>query len=276
MAISKVDFDYISHLARSNAAIVLEAGKEYLVESRLGSLATKEGYASLEQFIHKMRLSGNVLGELHHKAIDALTTNETSFFRDFHPYEALRKHIVGDLIKRRQGKRELNIWSAACSTGQEPFSLAMLLLENFPELHNWKVSITATDLSPTVLNLAGGGSYNQFEVNRGLPANYLVKYFQRKDERWFVCNEVRKMVQFRPMNLIEHWPLMPSMDLVMLRNVMIYFDPDTKRTILKKLRNVIASDGYLFLGSAETTLNLDESYVAERIDNAVAFRPSAT
>jgi chemotaxis protein methyltransferase CheR len=270
-----VDFDYISHLAHSNAAIVLEPGKEYLVESRLGSLAAKEGFCSLEQFIHKMRLSGNALSELHHKAIDALTTNETSFFRDFHPYEALRKKIVGDLIGRRQGRRELNIWSAACSTGQEPYSLAMMLLDNFQELHNWKISITATDISPTVLQIASEGSYTQFEVNRGLPASYLVKYFKRNDERWIVCDQIKKMVQFRPMNLISQWPLMPSMDLVMLRNVMIYFDPDTKRAILKKLRNVISGDGYLFLGSAETTLNLDESYTAERIDNAVAFRPVA-
>ena len=152
MAISKTDFEYVSQLARSQAAIVLETGKEYLVENRLGALAGREGFASLESLIGKLRASP--VNGLHHKTIDALTTNETFFFRDFHPFESLRKHILPKLAESRADKRQLTIWSAACSTGQEPFSLAMLIREHFPQLRDWKITILATDLSPTVLKAA--------------------------------------------------------------------------------------------------------------------------
>ena len=161
MGISKTDFDYVSDLARTEAAIVLEAGKEYLVETRLTPLAQREGFASLGAFIQKLRAEVKVNG-LHHKAIDALTTNETLFFRDYHPFEELRRSILPAILEQRAGARRLAIWSAACSTGQEPYSLAMLLLDSFPQLAGWDVSILATDLSPTVLNLARQGQYSQF------------------------------------------------------------------------------------------------------------------
>ena len=271
MAISKTDFDYVSRLARSEAAIVLELGKEYLVETRLGTLAEREGFPSLAALIQQMRGEVKVNG-LHHKAIDALTTNETLFFRDYHPFEALRLQILPAVLEQRATARRLTIWSAACSTGQEPYTLAMLLLEHFPQLASWDVSILATDISPTVLKAAREGKYTQFEVNRGLPASYLVKYFTKQEEKWCIKDQVKKMIEFRPMNLIQPWPVMPPLDLVFIRNVLIYFDVETKKTILKKIRNCLLPHGILFLGTAETTTNLDPQYQPVSHGKAVVYR----
>jgi chemotaxis protein methyltransferase CheR len=271
MAISKIDFEYVSRLVHSESALVLDFGKEYLVETRLGPLAQREGFSSLAEFIQRLRTEIKVNG-LHHKAIDALTTNETLFFRDFHPFEALRRSILPEILEHRSAARRLTIWSAACSTGQEPYSLAMLLLEHFPQLADWTISILATDLSPTVLKLAREGKYTQFEVNRGLPASYLIKYFSKQEEKWCIKDGVKKMIEFRPMNLIQPWPVMPPLDLVFIRNVMIYFDVETKKTILKKIRNCLLPHGYLFLGTAETTTNLDFQYQPVTHGKAVVYR----
>lgn len=270
MAISTADFEYVSRLAHSEAALVIEPGKEYLVECRLGPLAQREGFTSLAEFVKHLRAEVKING-LHHRAIDALTTNETLFFRDFHPFEALRRSILPAVLEQRASSRRLAIWSAACSTGQEPYSLAMLLLEHFPQLAGWTVSILATDLSPTVLQRAREGTYSQLEVNRGLPASYLVKYFTKREEKWGIKDEVKKMVEFRPMNLIQPWPVMPPFDLVLIRNVMIYFDVVTKQTILRKIRNCLLPHGYLFLGTAETTANLDPEYRPVSFGKAVVY-----
>ena len=274
MAISKTDFEYISQLTRNQAAIVLEAGKEYLVENRLTPLAEQEGYGSLEKFISELR--SKPVNGLHHKVVDAMTTNETSFFRDFHPYETLRKHILPKLIQQRAATRQLTIWSAACSTGQEPYTLAMLLREHFPQLKDWRVTILATDLSPTVLKTAQAGNYSQFEVNRGLPAAYLIKYFTKEGERWSIKPELKKNIEFRPMNLIQSWPIMPPFDLVFIRNVMIYFDVDIKKMLLKRIRNCLLPHGYLFLGTAETTLNIDPEYNPVTFDKTVVYETAKT
>ena len=271
MAISKADFDYVVQLAHSQAAIVLEPGKEYLVENRLTSLAEQEGYGTLEQFIGKLR-SETAINGLHHKSIDALTTNETSFFRDYHPFESLRRHILPRLIEQRSGVRQLTIWCAACSTGQEPYSLAMLIQEHFPQLRDWKISIVATDLSATVLRIAGAGHYSQFEVNRGLPAAYLVKYFTKQGDRWHIKPEIKKCIEFRAMNLIQPWPMMPPLDLVFIRNVMIYFSVETKKMILKRIRTCLLPHGYVFLGTAETTINLDPEYQPVTFDKTAVYQ----
>jgi chemotaxis protein methyltransferase CheR len=274
MAISTADFEYVRSLAHSQAALVLEPGKEYLVETRLGPLAQREGFPSLAQFIEHLRAALKVNG-IHDRAVEALTTNETFFFRDFHPFEALRCSILPALLAERAAASRLSIWCAACSTGQEPYSLAMLLLEHFPQLADWSVSILATDLSPAVLQKAQEGSYSQTEVNRGLPASYLVKYFSQKDTRWFIHDQVKTPIEFRQMNLIQPWPVLPPFDLVFIRNVMIYFDVETKKTILKRIRNCLLPHGFLFLGTAETTTNLDPQYQPISYGKAVAYRPRA-
>lgn len=271
MALSKADFDYIAQLVRNEAAIVLEPGKEYLVVNRLTPLAEQEGFGTLENFIGKLRSETTING-LHHKSIDALTTNETSFFRDFHPFEALRKEILPRLIAERASTRQLTIWSAACSTGQEPYTLAMLMEEHFPELANWKVTILATDLSPTVLKAAAAGHYSQFEVNRGLPAMYLVKYFTKNGDRWHIKAGLKKNIQFRPLNLVQPWPILAPCDLIFIRNVMIYFEVDIKKNILKRVRNCLLPHGYLFLGTAETTINLDPEFVPLPVGRTIVYQ----
>jgi chemotaxis protein methyltransferase CheR len=272
MNVTKDDFDFIAHLAHRQAAIVLEAGKEYLVESRLGELANTLGMASIEALVKELRAKPN--GDLTTKVIDALTTNETLFFRDFHPFEALKKSVIPELMQKRAENRQLSIWCGACSTGQEPYSLAMLVRENFPQLRDWKVSILATDLSPRVLKAAESGTFSQLEVNRGLPASYLVKYFTKEGDRWRVKDEVRNLITFRSMNLVQPWPVMTPFDLIFLRNVMIYFDIPTKKTILKRMRGCLLPHGYLFLGSAETTMNIDPSYRTVSAERSVFYSPT--
>lgn len=270
MAIADCDFDYVRWLIRSRTAIVLEDNKKYLVETRLLGLARKEGFASVGSLISELRLQPR--GELLRKVVDTMCNNETMFFRDLHPFEALRQSIIPALMARRAGERSLCFWSAACSSGQEPYSLAMLLYEHFPELAGWGVKILATDLSSEILARARQGRYSQLEVNRGLPAGLLVRYFARQGLDWQIRAEVRQMVEFREMNLAAPWSPMPLVDVVLLRNVMIYFSPETKRDILGRLRRQMRSDGYLFLGAAETTLNLDEGYVREQHGQAWWYR----
>jgi len=256
--ISASDFQYVCDLVRKNSAIVLEQGKDYLVEARLAPVARAEGFDSISSLVTKLR--GTPKNGLHQAVVEALTTNETSFFRDVHPFELLKKEVLPDVIQRRGRERTLSIWSAACSTGQEPFTISMLLRESFPELSSWKVSILATDLSSQVLERAKTGTFKQLEVNRGLPAAYLVKYMERAGAEWRVRADIRSMVEFRQMNLIESWPTLPVFDVIFIRNVLIYFDLDTKREILRRAKGRLDSRGYLFLGGAETTLNIDDGF----------------
>lgn len=274
MAITGAEFDYVTDLARRNAAIVIDRGKEYFIEARLAPLVQSQGCKSLAELISMMRMNPT-FSALHAKAIDALTTNETFFFRDFQPFEALRKVILPKILEQRAAQRRLSIWSAACSTGQEPYSLAMLLRENFPQLDQWKVSILATDLSATVLTQARSGSYNQFEVNRGLPAPLLIKYFAKRGDRWEVKDTLRQWIDFKEMNLVEPWPIFQPFDIVLIRNVMIYFDVPTKQSILKKIRACIQPSGTLFLGTAETTINLDPAWSPVSLDKTTVYQLAA-
>lgn len=275
MSISHADFQYVADLAKRTAALVIEPGKEYLVETRLAPLAKQKGCNSLSDLITLMRNDCGYTA-LHASAVDALTTNETFFFRDFHPFEALRKSVIPTVIEKRAAVRKLSIWSAASSTGQEPYSIAMLLREHFPELAGWQVSILATDFSPTVLQQAKAGSYNQFEVNRGLPAPMLLKNFTKQGERWVVKEEIRKMIEFREMNLVQPWPIMPAFDVIFIRNVMIYFDVPTKQSILRRMRACLLPHGTLFLGTAETTMNIDAEWQPVTLGTSVAYQPKST
>ncbi|MBY0489619.1 MAG: protein-glutamate O-methyltransferase CheR [Gemmatimonadaceae bacterium] len=263
-------FEYVRQLVLTRSAIVLEAGKEYLVESRLLPLAKVHGFNTLDDFIDAM--AANSFGTMHRQTVEAMTTNETSFFRDIHPFDALRKHILPELIAKKALTRQLNIWCAAASTGQEPYSMVMLLKEHFPELATWKVSFLATDLSNAVLAKARSGRYGQLEVNRGLPAPLLVKYFTKDGTEWIIREELRNQIDFRELNLIEAWPTMMPLDLVMIRNVLIYFDIPTKKKILTNIRQRLAPHGYLMLGGAETTMGLDDQYERVQIDKGIAYR----
>ena len=270
MGIEANEFAFVAKLVDQRTGIVLEKGKEYLVESRLGPLAAREGLASLSALVARLKEAG--AEPLARKVCDAMTTNETSFFRDVHPFETLRRTVLPDLIERRKATRQLSFWCAAASTGQESYSVLLTLLEHFPQLADWKLSFVATDICGDVLAKARAARFTQLEVNRGLPAALLVKYFRKEGSDWELSADVRKRVDFRELNLTTAWPAKPAADVIFMRNVLIYFSIDTKKQILGKARRVLKDDGYLFLGGAETTLNLDEQYVRVQLDKGSVYR----
>ncbi len=261
---------YLQALVYRRSGIVLEDGKDYLVDSRLSPLARDEGVSSVDELVAKLRREHGP--ELAQRVVEAMTTNETLFFRDAHPFEALKNHFVPELLKARAAERSLRIWSAAAATGQEPYSIAITLLESFPELSSWNVRILATDLNEAVLERARLGRYRELEVNRGLPQHYLGKYFTRSGGEWELAPAVRDMVTFKPLNLVEPWTELGACDIVFMRNVLIYFDSETKCAILRRLRHVLRPDGFLVLGGAETTTNLDDAYGSVRVGAGVYYQ----
>ena len=218
------------------------------MESRLTPLALARGFSGVDELCRRLGSSSELVDEV----VEAMTTNETSFFRDHHPFEALRQVVLPALIQGRNSTRQLNIWCAAASTGQEPYSIALLITEHFPELAGWDIRILATDICKSVLERARVGRFRQIEVNRGMSVPYLLKYFQRDGLEFQIDDTLRKMVKFEELNLIQRWPPLPTFDLVFIRNVLIYFDVEAKRTILAGARRQLATDGYLFLGGSET------------------------
>jgi chemotaxis protein methyltransferase CheR len=258
VALTTGEFDYIRTLLREHAALVLEPGKEYLVESRLCPLARQEGFRSLQQLLEALRTDQN--GPLHRRVVEAMTINETSFFRDARAFEALKTVVLPDIVAKRSAERCLNIWCAACSSGQEVYSIALLIREHFAGLPTWNTRLIASDISSGMLARAREGRYTQLEVNRGLPAPFLVKYFQKRGEDWQIREDVRRTVEFLDINLAGPWPPFPNLDLIFMRNVLIYFDVEMKKYILAKVRRLLRPDGYLFLGGSETTLGLDNLF----------------
>jgi chemotaxis protein methyltransferase CheR len=269
---TSADFNYIRDLVRSQSALTLEPGKEYLVESRLDPLARQEGFASFEHLVRALRIGPQ--GELHRKVVEAMTTNETSFFRDARVFKMIANSILPALIAGRSSERTLNIWCAASSTGQEPYSLAMLLREHRPSLDAWNIRIVASDISRDVLARARAGRYTQMEINRGLPANLLVKYFVQQGSAWEIRSEIRRMVEFSEINLIKPWSFggVSGMHLIMMRNVLIYLDVETRRAILERAGRLLDPEGYLLLGGSETTTTLDGSFEPINLDGAVCFQ----
>jgi chemotaxis protein methyltransferase CheR len=267
---SSKDLDYIRNLIREHSAIIVDDTKTYLITTRLAPVMKRHGLASLSDLVHRLRTP--TLGGLRDEVIDAMTTNETLWFRDAHPFDALRKGVLPEIIQRRATERELTIWSAACSSGQEPYTIAMLLREHFPQLTGWRVRIMATDLSGEMLGRATAGRYSQTEMNRGMPAALLVKYFQRVGAEWQVIDPVRSMVEFRTLNLARPWPYVPAADVIFLRNVLIYFDMETKRSILDRVRGALRPGGALFLGATETTLGVHSGFAPQRYETTTVYR----
>jgi chemotaxis protein methyltransferase CheR len=252
------EFDYVCRLVRDRSGIVLEAGKEYLVDSRLTAVVRQCELGSISELVGCLRAGPD--DGLAARVVEAMLTNETSFFRDLHTFETLRKVVLPELVGRRRGERRLSVWFAACSTGQEPYSFALLVREHFPELLGWRLDMLATDLSAEALARARAGRYSQLDVNRGLPAALLVKYFRQNGATWELSEDVRRMVEFRELNLTRPWPVLPQTDLIFLRNVMIYFDTDAKKSILSRVVRLLRPDGYLLLGGAETTFALSDAF----------------
>ncbi len=247
---SPADFAYLRQLVYEQSQNVLDASRDYLFETRLARLLRGHGLTNIEELVQLLKLRHNP--QLERTVAEAMTINETSFFRDGRPFELLRTELLPKLIEARKSTRRLRFWSAACSTGQEAYSLAMLLREHFPSLAGWDVVIEGTDLSAEVVSRAQSGRYQRIEINRGLPARNIVTYFDHTGEDWTVKPELQRMCRFRQANLCApNLPFQESFDVVMLRNVMLYFNQETRKRLLAQVRRLLASDGILFLGSSE-------------------------
>ncbi len=255
---SPEDFDYLRKLLKERSGLVLAAEKQYLAESRLLPLARRHGMSSLTELVGalKARRAPALAGEV----VDAMTTNETFFFRDKVPFEHVRDVVLPALIAARAREKRIRIWCAAASTGQEPYSIAMTLKGMEAQLAGFRVDILATDLAGDVLERAKAGIYSQFEVQRGLPIQMLVKYFRQADESWQIVPELRNMVQFRTLNLLNDFSPLGRFDLVFCRNVLIYFDQPSKTQVLERLARQMPDDGYLILGAAETVVGLTDAF----------------
>jgi chemotaxis protein methyltransferase CheR len=257
------DYEYLRKLLKDHSGLDLSADKQYLIESRLLPLARKAGLADIGALVQKMKTgSGTFIAQV----VEAMTTNETFFFRDKVPFEHFRETIMPELLRTRAVRKSIRIWCAAGSTGQEPYSLAMCLKEMSAALAGWRVEILATDLSQEVLEKSKSGIYSQFEVQRGLPIQMLVKYFKQIGELWQINADLRAIVQHRQLNLLHDFASLGSFDVIFCRNVLIYFDQDTKSNIFSRLARSSEPDGFLVLGAAETVVGLTEVFkpVADR------------
>ncbi|WP_353200944.1 protein-glutamate O-methyltransferase CheR [Polynucleobacter sp.] len=260
-------------MLEQQVGIALDDTKQYLLESRLMSLAAQNGYPDVYALIKY--LTQNPIGAMHWKAFEALTTNETSFFRDKHVFEALKNKILPELIETRKKEKALRIWSSACSAGQEAYSLAMLLREEFGHLSDWTIDIKATDISELILEKAKSGIYSSMEAHRGLDAHYLQKYFTHTEKGSFQVKPIiRQMVNFSHHNLVGDWPYYPKFDLIMLRNVLIYFRQDIKDKVLLKMHQQLnGSDSVLILGAAES-IYLNNLYSLVPLDKISFYKPN--
>jgi chemotaxis protein methyltransferase CheR len=255
--VTSLDYEYFRKFLRERSGLVLSADKHYLLESRLLPVARRAGLASLAGLVHRLR--GIDCEALAAEVVEAMTTNESFFFRDKIPFEHFRDTIIPRLIAARNHRRRIRIWCAAASTGQEPYSLAMSIKEMGDRLSGWQIEIIATDISSEALRRARSGIYSQFEVQRGLPIMLLLKYFKQIGENWQIGPDIRAMVQFRVLNLISDFSRLGMFDLVFCRNVLIYFDQPTKISVLDRLAQNLDRDGYLVLGAAETVVGLTDS-----------------
>jgi chemotaxis protein methyltransferase CheR len=256
--VTPADYDFLRKLVKERSGLVLGGDKQYLVESRLLPVSRRLGLAGLKGLMEKIRHSD---GEaLLVEVVEAMATNESLFFRDKIPFEHFRETIMPALLASRAQKRRIRVWCAAAASGQEPYSLAITLREMGAQLAGWRIEILATDFAHEVLEKAKAGIYSQFEVQRGLPIQMLVKYFTQIGEMWQIAPEIRAMVQFQPFNLLQDCSHLGSFDVVFCRNVLIYFDQQTKVEVLDRLARVIASDGYLVLGAAETVVGLTSNF----------------
>ncbi len=264
------DYEYLRKVLKDLSGLDLSADKQYLIESRLLPLARKAGLSDIGELVQKMKSGSSALIS---QVVEAMTTNETFFFRDKVPFDHFRDTIMPEILRARAGRKSIRIWCAAGSTGQEPYSLAMCLKEMGAALSGWRIEILATDLSQEVLEKSKSGIYSQFEVQRGLPIQLLVKYFKQMGELWQINPDIRAMVQHRQLNLLHDFSSLGVFDVIFCRNVLIYFDQETKIGIFGRLARAIEPDGFLVLGAAETVVGLTEAF-KPFLDRRGLYRPS--
>jgi chemotaxis protein methyltransferase CheR len=283
MACSDSDYTYLRNLVLAQSSNLVDPSRNALFDTRLTPMARLAGVTNLEEFVGVLRK--DTQSHLHRAVAETMTINETSFFRDRLPFEMLRKTVFPELIARRRGQRRLRIWSAASSTGQEVYSIAMLLCEHFPEVADWDVKIVGTDLSREVIEVARAGRYRRIDVNRGLPVLMLMKYLRRDGEMWEMCSRARAMCEFQQLNLCAElasspepsgFPELPEFDLVLLRNVLLYFSQQDRSRVFGKVRQQMAGDGYLLLGNAEQAEDSTKLFTVEFAAGCYVYRLANT
>jgi chemotaxis protein methyltransferase CheR len=255
--VTPLDYDYLRKLLKERSGLDLSADKQYLVESRLVPLARKISLPGISELVQKMKSGSDALTA---EVVEAMTTNETFFFRDKVPFDHLRETMLPALLQARASRRTLRIWCAASSTGQEPYSIAMCLKEAGAAMSGWRAEIIGTDLSQAVLEKSRAGIFSQFEVQRGLPIQMLVKYFTQVGELWQLNPDIRSMVQYRQLNLLHDFSQLGKFDVIFCRNVLIYFDQDTKASIFERLSKVVEPDGFMVLGAAESVVGISDAF----------------
>jgi chemotaxis protein methyltransferase CheR len=271
MGCSDSDYAYLRQLVLTQSANLIDPSRNALFETRLQPIAARAGASTLEDFVSILRVDRTP--QLHRAVAEAMTINETSFFRDGKPFDLLREKVLPELMERNSATRRLRVWSAANSTGQEAYSVAMLIAEHFPELAEWDVKIVGTDISAQVIEYARRGRYRRLEVNRGLPARLLVKYMVRHDDEWEVVPELRRMCDFRYANLCAPLPELPVFDLVLLRNVLLYFPQQDRSCVFSDVYKQMAPGGYLLLGSAEQAEDSTNLFQVEFAKECYYYRP---
>jgi chemotaxis protein methyltransferase CheR len=266
-----MDYEFLRKFLKERSGLDLSSDKQYLVESRLIPLARRAGLPGITELVQKIKGGSDPLTA---EVVEAMTTNETFFFRDKVPFDHLREAVIPELLKARASRRSLRIWCAASSTGQEPYSIAMCLKEIGPALAGWRVEILATDLSQAVLEKSRAGVFSQFEVQRGLPIQMLVKYFSQVGELWQLNADIRAMIQHRQLNLLQDFSHLGTFDVIFCRNVLIYFDQDAKIGIFERLARMLEPDGVLALGAAESVVGISDAFKPYP-DRRGLYRPNA-
>lgn len=256
---TREDFEFVAELVKRHSGLALTADKAYLVESRLAPIAVKIGMKGLPDLLAALRAGRDL--SLPKAVADAMTTNETSFFRDTTPFTLFREKVLPSLLEKRAGTKSIRIWCAAASTGQEPYSLAMILREQADRLKGWKVEIVGTDICAKVLDRARQGVYSAFEVQRGLSTAHLQRHFTKAGDAWAIAPEVKAMVSFREFKLLDSLRSLGQFDIVFCRNVLIYFDFQTKARVLGEIGRIMPDDGRLFLGGAETVFGISDAFL---------------
>lgn len=259
---TQADFDFLRSLLHLRSGLSLTPEKRYLVESRLGILCRRRGIAGLDVLVRRLRLDND--RELENAVVEAMTTNETLFFRDSLPFDMFRDVIMPEKLASHEARRSLRIWCAAVSSGQEAYSLAMILDEMAPRLAGWKIEIVGTDISAEILERARAGLYSQFEVQRGLPIQLLLKYFRQEGDKWRISERIRNMVELKAHNLLEPSEHLGQFDVIFCRNVLIYFDVPTKARVMAALAQRLAPDGAFILGAAETVIGITTTIVPDK------------
>lgn len=270
--VSQESLTFIFALLQKESGLVLDESKLYLIEARLEPIVASAGLLSIDALCQ--HLQQNPASPLRRSVVDAMATNETSFFRDITPFEVVRKTILPDLLTKNQQTRHIRIWSAACATGQEPYSLGMILCDSEKLLEGWRVEILATDLVERVLERARGGIYSQYEIQRGLPTPYMTRFFEQVGSQWKVKGEVKRWVEFRRLNLLSDFRSLGRFDLIFCRNILIYLDAHLKKSILERMADCLAPSGALFLGGGETALGMTDLFTRVEVNRGAYYQRS--